>query len=410
MPNALVTPLWTLKRVGRIGINNLKFANNVDRSYDDDFEQAGAKMGDTINLRLPWQPVTTSGQAFQQQPIVDRIVPVTLQEQKGVNIGTSSFQQTVDIDDFTGRYIAPQAVQLANTLDFDGLSIVPNLTYNCVGTPGTAPTDNNVYLSANTTLSGFAAPPDRMVLTSPKMQQAITSANFAFFNPVKTISGSIQKGVYATDMLGFSEWYWDQNVNKHIVGTYGGTPLVNGANQTGSTLTTDGWASTLSNLNVGDRFTIGAASGGASSTGVFPVNPQNRQALDDLQVFVVQAPISDTTGAMVISISPAIITSGQFQTVTASPADNAVITVIGQSGAVGTVGFAWVKEAVVCVMADLVKPIGGAISERISSKPLGFSLRMAQQWQALSDQNLCRVEYIAGWQNYRPEWTSVIYG
>jgi hypothetical protein len=410
MPNALVTPLWTLKRVGRIGINNLKFANNVDRSYDDDFEQAGAKMGDTINLRLPWQPVTTSGQAFQQQPIVDRIVPVTLQEQKGVNIGTSSFQQTVDIDDFTGRYIAPQAVQLANTLDFDGLSIVPNLTYNCVGTPGTAPTDNNVYLSANTTLSGFAAPPDRMVLTSPKMQQAITAANFALFNPVSTIGKSFAKGVYASDVLGFSEWYWDQNVNKHTVGTYGGTPLVNGANQTGSTLTTDGWASTLSNLNVGDRFTIGAASGGASSTGVFPVNPQNRQALDDLQVFVVQAPISDTTGAMVISISPAIITSGQFQTVTASPADNAVITVIGQSGAVGTVGFAWVKEAVVCVMADLVKPIGGAISERISSKPLGFSLRMAQQWQALSDQNLCRVEYIAGWQNYRPEWTSVIYG
>src|SRR5690349_16328132 len=110
MANQLITPLWTLKRVGPIAINNLKFANNVDRSYDDEFEQAGAKMGDTINLRLPWQPVTTKGQAFQQQSVVDRIVPVTLTDQANCAIGFSSFQMTVDVDDYTGRYITPQAV------------------------------------------------------------------------------------------------------------------------------------------------------------------------------------------------------------------------------------------------------------------------------------------------------------
>ena len=45
MANQLITPLWTLKRVGRLAINNLKFANNVDRSYNDEFVQAGAKVG-----------------------------------------------------------------------------------------------------------------------------------------------------------------------------------------------------------------------------------------------------------------------------------------------------------------------------------------------------------------------------
>jgi len=410
MPNLLITPLWTLKRVGRIAINNLKFANNVDRSYDDEFEQAGAKMGDTINLRLPWQPITTKGQAFQQQSVVDRIVPVTLTDQANCAIGFSSFQMTVDVDDYTSRYITPQAVQLANTIDFDGLARVPLETYNAVGTLGTPPTDNDVYLSAATTLSNMAAPPDRMVITSPKMQQKITAANFSSFNPARPISESWKKGVYASDMLGFNDWYWDQNVGQFTNATYAGTPLVNGANQTGASLVTDGWTSGSTTLLVGTRFTLGAASGGAASTGVFSVNPQNRQSTGELQVFVVTATVSDTTGALTATISPSIITSGQFQTVTASPVDNAVITVLGQSAAVGTIGFAWVKEAVVMVMADLVKPEGGAISERISSKPLGFSLRMAKQWQALTDQNLCRVDCIYGWKNYRPEWTSVIYG
>src|SRR5438874_1176822 len=113
MANALITPNWVLKRTGRLAINNLKFANNVDRSYDDEYIQAGAKVGDTISLRLPQRFVTTKGQAFQQQAITDQIVPVTLTDQANVGIAFSSFQMTVDVDDYTGRYVEPAAVQLA---------------------------------------------------------------------------------------------------------------------------------------------------------------------------------------------------------------------------------------------------------------------------------------------------------
>lgn len=402
MANQLITPLWTLKRVGRLAINNLKFANNVDRSYSDEFVQAGAKVGATINLRLPQRFQTTKGQAFQQQSITDQIVPVTLTDQANVGISFSSFQMTVDVDDYTSRYIEPAAVQLANTIDYDGLSRIYLEVYNSVGTIGTNPTANSVYLAANTLLSNAACPPSRRVITNPDMQAAITNANFALFNPGSTISDSFEKGIYSANTLGFKEWYWDQNVARFTNGTYAGsTPLVNGASQTGTSLVTDGWASGATTLTRGTIFTI---------DDVYAVNPQNYQSTGALQQFVVTQTVSDTTGAITATISPPIIASGQLQTVDSLPANNAPINVVGASAGVGAQALAWTKEAVVMVMADLIMPEGGAIAERIQSKPLGFSLRMAKQWNALSDQNLCRIDCIYGWKAYRPEWICRVQG
>ena len=409
MANALITPLWTLKRVGRLAINNLKFANNVDRQYDDDYVQAGAKVGATINLRLPQRFQTTKGQAFQQQSITDQIVPVTLTDQANVGISFSSFSMTVDVDDYTERYIEPAAVQLANTMDFDGLSRISQQVSNSVGSPGTDPTANTTYLAANTLLSNFAAPPRRMVITNPQMQAAITATNFSLFNPQTTISDSFERGIYSTNTLGFTEWYWDQNVARFTNATYGGTPLVNGATQTGSSLITDGWSSGATTLVAGTIFTLGASAVGGTS-GVYAVNPQNYQSTGALQQFRVVNTVSDTTGAITMTIAPPIITSGQLQTVTQSPVDNAVITVVGTTGISAARGLAWVKEAVVMVMADLIMPEGGAIAERISSKPLGFALRMAKQWNGLTDQNLCRIDAVYGWAAYRPEWICLIQG
>lgn len=409
MANQLITPNWVLKRVGRLAINNLKFANNVDRSYDDEYVQAGAKVGDTISLRLPQRFVTTKGQAFQQQGITDQIVPVTLTDQANVGISFSSKQMTVDVDDYNGRYVEPAAVQLSNTMDFDGLSRIFKLAYNSVGTPGTNPTANSTYLAANTLLSNMAAPPRRMVITNPDMQASITNANFALFGPRGTIDRSFEEGIYADNVLGFQKWYWDQNVARFTNATFGGTPLVNGATQTGTSLVTDGWTSGGTTLTTGTVFTLGA-SAVAGTSGVYAVNPQNYQSTGALQQFRVTATVSDTTGAITATIDPPIITSGQLQTVTASPVDNAVITVVGATGVTAAQGLAWVKEAVVMVMADLVEPEGGALSERIRSKPLGFALRFVKQYNIMSDQNLARIDCIYGWQAYRPEWIVRVQG
>ena len=119
---------------------------------------------------------------------------------------------------------------------------------------------------------------------------------------------------YKTGMMGMSaglEWYQDQNVYTRTVGPLGGTPLVNGSGQTGSSLNTKVTATAAARLNAGDRFTI---------AGIYSVNPQNRISTGSLQQFVVLQNFSaDGSGNGYVQISPSIISSGQFQNVTASP-------------------------------------------------------------------------------------------
>ena len=84
MANSLVTPTWYTKEVARILVNNLKFASNVNRTYDDAYVQSGAKVGYTVNARMPQRYQVTEGQALQTQALNDQFVPITLTHQKNI--------------------------------------------------------------------------------------------------------------------------------------------------------------------------------------------------------------------------------------------------------------------------------------------------------------------------------------
>ena len=406
--NTLITPDWITKESARILVNELQFASNINRDYDDQFRQAGAKVGDTVRARLPQRFRTTKGQAFQGQAMVDSFVPVSLTDQAGVHVSMSSAELTTDVDDFRGRTLKPAGEQLANTIDYDGLARLYQDVYNAVGTPAVAASANLTYLQAGVKLTNGATPKEnRVAVLDPLSNATIANANLAIFNPQNQISGMFRSGrMSATNALGIARWYEDQNVARHTSGAYTtATPEVNGASQTGSSLITDGWASGASNLTKGDVFTI---------EGVFAVNPQNYASTGALQQFVVTAPLSDTTGAMTISISPAIITSGAFQTVTNSPADNADIFVIGATTAltstVSSQSLIFHRDAFTMVMADLVMPEGGAKASRYSNNELGVALRFTEQWNGQTDQNLKRLESLYGFKTIRPELACRVYG
>jgi hypothetical protein len=408
MANTLVTPDWITKESARILVNELQFASNINRNYDDQFRQAGAKMGDTVKARLPQRWRTTKGQALQVQSVTDTYVPVTLTDQANVGMSFSSAELTMDVDMFRERYVKPASEQLANTIDYDGLSRVYKDVYNAVGTPATAAASNLTYLQAGVKLTNGAAPKEgRVAVLDPLSNATIANANFASFNPANQVSSMFRSGrMSAQNALGVAKWYEDQNVARHTSGAYTtATPEVVGANQTGSTLATDGWASGASNLTQGDIFTI---------EGVYAVNPQNYQSTGALQQFVVTQAISDTAGAMTISISPSIITSGQLQTVTNSPADNADIYVIGATTAltstVSSQSLVFHPDAFTMVMADLVMPQGGATASRTADNELGVALRMVQQYNIQTDQNAARLDCLYGFKTIRPELACRVYG
>jgi hypothetical protein len=395
--NTIATARWVTKEVARGFVNSVVFIANVNRSYDDQYQQAGAKVGNTVNARLPQTFIAADGQAMQLQAIYDQTVPITLTNQKHVAFGWSSAEETTELDNIRERYVQPGADALANAADVLAFQQVYRDVYQSVGTPGTTPSATLTYLQAGVKLSDSATPLRGRVAVLDTMAMA-TIANTAssLFNPSAVISENYREGMFGRKQLGIDEWYQDQNRPAHTTGTFtSSTPLVKGASQTGASLIVDGWASGASSLKKGDIFTVG---------GVFQVNPSGKANTGRLQQFVVTADISDTAGEMTIGISPSIITSGQLQTVNAAPADNAVVTVLGataaSSGTLATTvspqSLVYHPDAFAFVMADLVKPGAGAKASVARSKQYGFSVRMVEQYQIGSDQNPSRLDILIG--------------
>lgn len=395
--NTLATPTWTTKETARYFINDLTFLANVNRTYDDQYVIAGAKVGNTVNARLPQRFTAMDGQALQLQALFDQTVPITLTNQKQVSFGYSSAQATTDLDMIRERYCQPGAEALANAAESLAFNAVYRDVYSAVGTPGTTPSTTLTYLQAGTKLTDTATPlRGRVAVLDPLAMQTVANTASSLFNPSAVISEDYEEGMFGRKQLGIDKWLQDPIRPTHTTGSFtASTPEVNGAGQTGSTISTDGWASGATTLNKGDVFTI---------AGVYSVNPLAYTSTGRLQQFTVTATVSDSSGAIAaLAISPSIITSGQLQTVSNSPADNAAITVWSANPSGGTLSataspqsFVYHPDAFAFVMADMFKPGAGAESTVVRSKALGFSIRMVEQYLIGTDQNPTRLDMLIG--------------
>ena len=383
--------------------NEITFTRQINREYNDQFAKAGAKTGSVLNVRLPVRFVTASGQGLILQDLTETSVPVVLNTQYQRSFAVTSADLSLSIDDFSKRFIRKAMISLANQVDYDGLGQFVNI-YNTVGTPGSPITTVNPYLAAGQRLSEEAAPmDDRKLCINPAQNASIVGSLTGLFNPQKTISEQYSKGMMTKDTLGF-DWYMDQNVRSFTVGPLGGTPLVNAAAQTGASLITKGWtASAGSRLNAGDVFTIGSG-----TTGVYAVNPQSGQSTGSLRQFVVTAPVSsDGSGNATIPISPSIIVTGAYKTVTGSagditgPAANATINVLGAANQVTPQGLAFHPDAFTFATADLPLYGGLDMGDRMTDENL--SMRVIRDYDINTDRAPLRIDMLGGWATLYPQ-------
>lgn len=397
MANTVITPTWIGREVLAVADNETRFVRNIQKKLGDEFVEGGVKLGATVGIRLPQRFVTTKGQAYVAQSITDQIVYVTITDQANIGWGWSSVQGTLEIQDAYERYVNPASTQIANTWDKDGLGRLYQDVYQAQGTPAVVPITNAIYFNAAVDLTNSSVPTDsRNMVVNAIMGAAIANANVALFNPSKSISDAWKEGMLAGNALRWKEWWEDVNTFPHTYGTYSGSPIVNGAGQTGSSLITSGWGSGVSNLNKGDVFTIGSG-----ATGVYAVNPQSYQSTTQLQKFVVTGTINDTAGAITIPISPAIITSGAYQTVVASPANSAVINVLGASAAVSPQGVGFHKQAFVMASVPPIMPNMG--KARIAKKN-GLAIRIWEGSDIMTDQHPSRLDSFYGFKTVRADW------
>lgn len=380
--------------------NKLVAVPNMHRDLDQEFGKKGGKIGDTIYVRKPPRAIARDGQGYQPQAMVDTEVPITINQQSGIDFEFSTSEKFLNLDDFQDRYLDPYMTALANLLDQRALTTMMVNTANLVGIAGTTPglsgTDAFlIYQQASQKLDEMGFPLDlaknksRNLAVNSAMRTGWLTYTKQFFNPSDSLTKQWKKGQIDNALL--MSWMVDQNVPVQTVGALGGTGAVVGAGQTGTSINTNGWTGSVNGLlNIGDVITYT----GAIGTGVYAVNPQSRVSTGSLQDFVIQATInSDNTGAATLLHLPAITPSGQFQNVSNSPAAGALISVFhvaaaGQSALAGsqtTQGILWTKQAHAFVSFPGEVPEGTDMAMEARSKEIGVSIRFVRDFDTVRD-------------------------
>ena len=401
MANTFLTPADVTMRAAYRFFNNLRFVRMIDRQYSSMFAQQGAKRGNQIFIRLPPRYIVTDGPLAVVQDITETTVPLILDQYKDVALTYSSQDLTLDIDDFDNRILAPAMDQLANEVDRVVLSLIVDQIPNSTGTPGVRPNDSQMFLDAKAIMSNESTPRDQpwQALLTPLSEASMVKALQGLFNATDAIGEQYRQGKMG-HALGF-DWDVDENMPSHTVGTLGTTPLVDTAGQTGSTILTDGWTATTGTVKKGDIVTF---------AGVYQINPLSRRSTGQLRQFVVTADkTADGSGNIALPIYPpltppdALGNPTQFQTVTASPANNAPITVLGAASVVSPQNLCFYPKFCTVAFADLAMPYSG-VAYRVSDEQLGISFRLWQDSTWGTDTHGTRCDVLFGVAVPRPLW------
>ena len=397
MANAFTNTSLVTKHAVKEFLNALQMAGKVDRQLDKEFR----KVGDTITVRRPVMFAATEGATISSaQDIEEAGVTVQLTERKKVNFEITSQDMTLEIEDAVTRYIRPAMEELAQDVESHIASKYTDI-YNFVGTPGTTPSTFLDVANAGAKLSNLGVP--------------MSGDWCAFFNPNASVSlANGLKGVFPQDIASRAlkeasigryakfSMFENQSIASHTVGAATGTILVDDAGVTSvtyaaskntdtQTLNIDGVADTSAALAflAGDVFTL---------AGVNSVNRRTRADTGELAQFTVTADSiasSATTDNIPLTISPPIIITGPYQTCTAAPADDAVVTILTGTAATSyPQNLGWHPNAITLAMAPLDTPTDGATSARESFK--NVSIRSVRQYDITNDKTIFRFDILYG--------------
>lgn len=383
--------------------NNCTLTKYVNKEYMKDFTEKTFRPGTTINIPQPARFAVTSGATASFPDLTETSVALTV-SQYNTSFAPLSIEMTTSVmrDQWSERYIKPQAIALSNQVDSDGFAAAMTGVGNATGVAGTTPSALSTYLTAKAIMSEQSAPVDDQIslCINPAAEASIVDSLKGLFHASTDIDKQYKEG-----RMGYvigAKWSMDQNVSTHTTGQQGGTPFVNTGSQTGASLVTDGWTASAANrVKKGDTFTI---------AGVFTVNPVTKNSTGRLQVFTVTADTSsDGSGNATIPITPSIIVSGTTQNVSGSPADDAAIT-MNTASVVQADNLIFHKDALTLAVIPMVT-YGGLDKSAVEYDPdTGISVRVTQGMDVTNDKLLCRVDVLYGWAVTRPEWACKVLG
>jgi hypothetical protein len=382
MSNAFLTPTAVTRKALQVLHQKLNFVGAITRDYDDSYAKSGAKIGDSLKIRLPNQYTVRTGATLSTQDTTESSVTLQVATQKGVDLNFTSVDLTLSLDDFSDRILEPAMSVLAANIEYDAMSMYKDV-YQSVWNGGSAATYNKV-LDARVLLNRALAPSSGRTANLNSLDMAdLVKDTKTLFQDDASIAKQYKEG-FMGRAAGF-DFVENTMWPAHTRGGSNTAYLVNGASQTGSTLVVDTGATAPSQ---GDVITI---------AGVYSVHPETKVSTGVLQQFVVGSGATTTS----FPISPAIVASGATQNVSGSPADNAAITFAGTaSTAVGT-SMLFQKGAFAFATADLVMPQGVDFAAREVFD--GISMRLVRQYDITNDKFPCRLDVLYGYKTLRAQ-------
>jgi len=121
MANSILTPTAVTREILRILHEKLSFLGTVNRTYDDSYAKEGAKIGDTLKIRLPNEYTVRTGKNLNAQDTTESSVDLVVATQKGVDINFSSAELTMEMQDFSKRVLEPAIARLASDIEYTAL-------------------------------------------------------------------------------------------------------------------------------------------------------------------------------------------------------------------------------------------------------------------------------------------------
>lgn len=386
--NTLLTSQVIVDRALAVLTETPSFLNLINKQYDAQFRGRGVKVGDTVSVRVPQPAVVREGRIMDIQPQVDRVVPVSIDRQRGVDTGATSLEMALQIDDFQEQFIDTKIPGLVTAVEQDIINRVVSQVPASVGDYGPLDDAKTVLLAGAFLDSQLAPKADRNFMVNTWSQVDIVTALQGYFNSQSKIDRQYRKGAMYTDTLGF-DWF-SSNLTASVVRGTGAGYLVNGVPGDGSSsLTVDTGTGTIV---PGDSFTI---------AGVFDVHPQTKQTLPSLKQFTVTS--SYAGGAGTLQITPALTLTGPYKNISALPADNAAITIKGTSGTAYAQNVAFSRDAFYMVTADLPNPPKSYGVDSASRTWNGVTLRFQNGYDQVNDMYISRFDIAYGAGILRPE-------
>lgn len=312
---------------------NLMIVNTLSDEYANGF---GPNTGETLKLkRTMFSSASGDGtDATSTDNSQDQgSITLTANFDKHQKIPVTEKELMYDIDDFGEKVLNAPMRKLASEAEAFVHQYIAHNSVGLIGTAGTAQTTTDIINDIEAYFDNFHIPNDMRTLCLNTAAKRNMIRDLQQLNSqAQSLPPALLKG--ALNPIAGIDLYSHNIYNTHLVGNYGGTPLINGGTQAvawsavrdtySQNLVTDGWSAGAT-LKAGDRLTF---------AGVNALHPETKEDIGELQVFNVLADATaDGSGNMTISITPPILlktgsgTTPNYATVTAQPADNAAITI-----------------------------------------------------------------------------------